>query len=588
MAGSWRRALALAATLALTAGACGQATPPAAGTGAPAASAAPVAKRGQGDDLKILYWQAPTILNQHQATGTKDSDAARLVLEPLASWDQNGKPIANGLAAEIPTIENGGVAKDFTTVTWKLRSGVKWSDGTPFTADDVVFTYEYMKDPASAVSTASYVSDVKSVVAKDPTTVVVTYDKPQPFYYKFGVSGSSAILQKAQFAAFKGATAKTAPGNLKPIGTGPYKVKEFKPGDTVLYEMNENFRDPSKPFFKTVTFKGGGEAATAARAVFQTGDVDYAWNLQVEANILRPMSTASTFGELFTVYGASIERVLFQFANPDPALGENRSEPGTKHPFLTDLAVRRALAMATDRATIAKELYGDGLIGRATCDLITAPPDLVSKNTAALDVCKYDLAAANAELDKAGWVKGADGIRAKGGVKLQVLYQTTVNAVRQKTQDIIKKGWESIGVKVELKSVAAAVFFTANAPDGANQFKADVEMYTNSGDPDPTALLESGWSTAEMAAKANNWQKGNYARYSNPEFDRIVDQLKTETDSKKRADLVIAANDHLIKNVVIIPLVNRTFATSGRSKTLKGVNPTPWDSEMWNIADWSK
>ena len=586
MAGSWRRVLALAATLALAVSACGQATtPPAAGTGAPAA---PVAQRGAGGDLKILYWQAPTILNQHQATGTKDADAARLVLEPLASWDQNGKPIANGLAAEIPTIENGGVSKDFTTVTWKLRSGVKWSDGTPFTADDVVFTYDYMKDKASAVSTAAYVSDVKSVVAKDPTTVVVTYDQPQPFFYKFGVSGSSAILQKAQFSAFKGAGAKTAPGNLKPIGTGPYKVKEFKPGDTVLYEMNENFRDASKPYFKTVTFKGGGDAVTAARAVFQTGDVDYAWNLQVEANILRPMAASSTVGELFTVYGASIERVLFQFADPSPALGENRSEPGTKHPFLTDIAVRRALAMATDRATIAKELYGDGLIGKATCDLITAPPDLVSKNTASLDVCKFDLAAANAELDKAGWVRGADGIRAKGGVKLQVLYQTTVNAVRQKTQDIIKKGWESIGVKVELKSVDAAVFFTANAPDGANQFKADVEMYTNSGDPDPTALLDSGWGTENIAAKANNWQKGNYARYSNAEFDRIVAQLKTETDTKKRAELVIAANDHLVKNVVIIPLINRTFATSARSKTLKGVNPTPWDSEMWNIADWSK
>ena len=589
MTGSWRRALAVTAALALAVSACGQTTPPAAGTGgAPGSPAAAAFTRGQGGDLKILYWQAPTILNQHQATGTKDADAARLVLEPLASWDANGKPIANGLAAEIPTIENGGVAKDFTTVTWKLRSGVKWSDGTPFTADDVAFTYDYMKDPASAVSTGSYVSDVKSVVASNPTTVVVTYDKPQPFYYKFGVSGSSAILQKAQFAAFKGAGAKTAPGNIKPIGTGPYKVKEFKPGDTVLYEMNENFRDANKPFFKTVTFKGGGDAATAARAVFQTGDVDYAWNLQVEANILRPMSTASTVGELFTVYGASIERLLFNFADPSPALGENRAEPSTKHPFLTDPAVRRALAMATDRATMGKELYGDGLTGKATCNLITAPPDLVSKNTDGLDVCKYDLAAANAELDKAGWVKGADGIRAKGGVKLQVLYQTTVNALRQKEQDIVKKGWEAIGVKVELKSVDAAVFFTANAPDGANHFWADVEMYTNSGDPDPTALLESGWSTAEIASKANNWQKGNYARYSNPDFDKIVASLKTETDTKKRAELVIAANDHLIKNVVIVPLINRTFATSGRSKTLKGVNPTPWDSEMWNIADWSK
>lgn len=580
--------------LTLTMAACGQqgtSTATTAPSAAPAASAAPTAApvtRGQGGDLKILYWQPPTILNQHQATGTKDADAARLVLEPLASWNPEGKPVANGLASEIPTVANGGVSADFTTVTWKLRTGVKWSDGTAFSADDVVFTYQYMKDPKSAVTTSDYVDGIKSVVAKDANTVVVTYDKPNPFFYQFGVSGSGAILQKAQFGAFVGEKAKDAPGNLRPIGTGPYVVKDFKPGDTVLYEINPNYRDANKPFFKTVTFKGGGDAATAARAVFQTGDVDYAWNLQVEANILSPMSKASTVGELFTVYGASIERLLFNFANPDPALGDKRAEPDTKHPFLTDLAVRRALAMATDRGTMAKELYGDGLSGKSTCNLITAPPDLVSKNTDSLDVCKYDIAAANAELDKAGWVKGADGIRAKGGVKLHVLYRTTVNALRQKEQDIVKAGWKQIGVDVELASVPAGTFFTNTSPDGANHFFADVEMYTNSGDPDPTALLASGWGTENIAQKSNTWQKGNYARYSNADFDKIIADLKKETDTAKRAALVIAANDHLVKNVVIVNLINRTFATSGRAKTLKGVNPTPWDSEMWNIADWSK
>ncbi|HVR88653.1 MAG TPA: peptide ABC transporter substrate-binding protein [Candidatus Limnocylindria bacterium] len=584
----WRRGLAMSFSAIILAAACAQTgttSPSASATGA-RPSAAP--QRGAGGELKILYWQPPTILNQHQATGTKDGDAARLVLEPLASWDPQGVPLANGLAAEIPTVANGGVSADFTTVTWKLRSGVKWSDGTAFTADDVVFTWQYMADPKSAVTTSDYVDGVKSVVAKDPTTVVVTYDKPNPFFYQFGVSGSGAILQKAQFKDFIGEKAKDAPGNLKPIGTGPYKVKEFKPGDNVTYELNENFRDPNKPFFKTVTFKGGGDATTAARAVFQTGDVDYAWNLQVEANILKPMSTSSTVGELFTVYGASIERLLFQFANPDASLGDKRAEPDTKHPFLTDLAVRRALAMATDRGTMAKELYGDGLSGRSTCNLITAPTAYVSKNTDSLDVCKYDLAAANAELDKAGWVKAADGIRAKGGIKLHVLYRTTVNALRQKEQDIVKAGWKQIGVDVELASVPAGTFFTNTSPDGANHFFADVEMYTNSGDPDPTSLLSSGWGTDNIAQKSNTWQKGNYARYSNAEFDKIIADLKKETDTAKRAQLVIAANDHLIKNVVIIPLINRSFATSGRAKTLKGVNPTPWDSEMWNIADWSK
>ena len=582
--GYWRSGLAIAVTAAIAFTAC---TPnPASPSTGPSASAA--AKRGAGETLNILYWQAPTILNAHQATGTKDADAARLVLEPLASWDKNGKAIANALASEVPTVDNGGVAKDFTSVTWKLRTGVKWSDGSPFSADDVVGTYTYQCDETTAASTFDVCEGVKSVTAKDPNTVVVTYKDPQPFYFQWGVGGSTLILQKAQYANCLGTKAKDCPADQKPVGTGPYKVNAFKPGDNVQYDLNENFRDPNKPFFKHVNFKGGGDAASAARAVFQTGDVDYGWNLQVEAAVLKPMAQGSSVGNLVTVYGSSIERLVVNFSNPDASLGDNRGEPSTKHPFFTDIHVRRALAMATNRQAVATQLYGDGLSGKATCNILTAPEPMNSQNTTSLDVCKFDVAAANKELDDDGWVKGSDGVRAKGGVKLKILYQTTVNSVRQSTQAILKKDWESVGFSVELKSVPSSTFFTNTSPDGANHFWADIEMYTNSGDPDPTSYYASGWSTGQIASKANNWNFGNYGRHSNKDFDSIVDQLRKETDASKRNQLAIQANDLLIKDVAVIPLINRTFATSGVSKSLKGVDPTPWDSEMWNIADWTK
>ena len=580
-----RRGFALAATAIMALAACTQ--PPAGSSQSPGASASAQLTRGAGGDLKILYWQAVTILNAHQATGTKDADGSRLVLEPLASWDKNGKALANGLAAEIPTIENGGVAKDFTSVTWKLRQNVKWSDGTPFTADDVAFTYTYQCDEKTAASTFDYCTGVKSVVAKDPNTVVVTYEKAQPFYFQWGVGGSTLILQKAQYASCVGAAAANCPADQKPIGTGPYKVNTFKAGDVVTYDMNTNFRDPNKPYFKTVTFKGGGDAASAARAVFQTGDYDYGWNLQVEANVLKPMVQSSSTGNLVTVYGSSIERLMVNFANPDPALGDKRSEPDTKHPFFQDKAVRRALAMATDRGSMAEQLYGAGLAGKATCNILTAPTEMDSKNTASMDVCKFDIAAANKTLDDAGWVKGSDGIRAKNGVKLKILYQTTVNALRQKEQDIAKAGWEKAGFQVELRSEIADTFFTNTSPGGANHFFADIEMFTNSGDPDPTSYL-SAWTCAQVTAKANNWQLGNYSRYCNADYDKIIASLRTESDPAKRNQLAIQANDLLISDVVVIPLINRTFATSGVSKSLKGVDPSPWDSEMYNIADWSK
>jgi peptide/nickel transport system substrate-binding protein len=580
--------------VAMLVAACGTNTPAAttAPSGAATATAA-AAQRGAGGDLKILYWQAPTILNAHQATGTKDADASRLVLEPLASFGVDGLPVANGLASEIPTPSNGGVTADFKTVTWKLRTGVKWSDGSAFTADDVAFTFKYQCDPATAASTSTYCDGVASVVAKDPNTVVITYKDANPFFYQWGVGGGNLILQQKQYASCVGAAAKNCTADQKPIGTGPYMVDTFKPGDTVTYVMNPNFRDPNKPFFKSVTFKGGGDAPGAARAAFQTGEADYAWNLQVDAGVLKPMATSSTLANLVTVYGSSVERILVNFSNPAASLGDKRGEPDadpTKatHPFFSDIAVRRALAMATDRATVATQFYGDGLTGKPTCNILTAPEPMNSKASANFDVCKFDLNAANAELDKAGWVKGADGVRSKGGVRLEATYQTTINAVRQKVQDVMKSNWEKIGFKITLKSVDAAVFFTNTSPDGANHFWSDIEMYTNSGDPDPTSYFNSGWSCGQIASKANNWQSGNYSRYCSKDFDAIVANLKKETDQNKRNTLATQANDLLIQQVVVIPIVNRTFATSGVSKTLKGVNPTPWDSEMWNIADWSK
>src|SRR5207253_3073013 len=372
---------------------------------APTAAGKPAAGgRGQGGQLKILYWQAPTILNTHLAQGTKDSDAGRLVLEPLASSGPDGKPVPN-LAAEIPTVDNGGVSKDQKTITWKLKPGVKWSDGTPFTADDVVFTWQYVADPKVAATDTQIADGVTKVEAKDPNTVVVTFKDPNPYPYQIFVSGLGNIIQKMQFQDFMGEKAKDAPGNLAPIGTGPYKVVDFKPGDVVTYTLNENYRDPNKPYFKDVQLKGGGDATSAARAVFQTGEVDYAWNLQVEQQVLNQLSQGGK-ANLVTALSPNVERLNINFADPNTETDGARAEPTTKHPFFSDLNVRKAFAMAVDRKSMAEQLYGP--TGKASCNMITSPPDAVSKNTDSMDVCQFDIAKANQLLDQAGWAKGAD------------------------------------------------------------------------------------------------------------------------------------------------------------------------------------
>jgi peptide/nickel transport system substrate-binding protein len=558
---------------------------PTAGTNA-AAGNFPVGQRGQGGTLRMLFWQAPTILNTHLSQGTKDYLAGRLILEPLAAIGPDGNLVPE-LAAELPTLQNGGVSKDQTTITWKLRPDVKWSDGSDFTADDVVFTWQYIASPDVASSDTQTVDGVSNVEAIDPHTVKVTFKSANPYPYQIFTSGFGNIIQKKQFEQYLGANAKDAPGNLAPIGTGPYKVVDFKPGDVVTYTMNDLYRDPNKPYFHDVQIKGGGDAVSAARAVFQTGESDYSWNLQVESNVLNQMMQGGK-ANLITAPGPAVERLLIQFADPNTDEGGAKAEPDTKNPILSDLNVRKALAMAVDRKSIGDQLYGPA--GQASCNIFTSPPSVVSKNTDSMDVCQFNIDKANQMLDQAGWTKGSDGIREKNGVKLHLLYQTTVNSLRQKEQDIIKQGWAQIGVDTELKSTDAGVFFSSDAgnPDTAAHFYSDIEMFTNNpSSPDYTQYVNL-WTTDQIASKANQWHGNNYSRWSNSDYDQIYKQLQTETDPAKRTQLIIQANDLLVSQVVVIPLVARTSPTSGISKAIQGDIPNPWDDEVWQIADWYK
>lgn len=594
-ANTWRATIAVLTTAALVASACGQqaAPQPAASaaqptTAATAATAAPATTRGQGGELKLLFAQGPTILNTYLAQGSKDHEAARLVMEPLANMGPDGVP-APVLAASIPTRANGGISSDGTTVTWRLKPGVKWSDGTDLTSDDVVFTYEFVSNKAVASTNAQTVQNVASITATDKTTVVVKYRSPTADPYQWGVGVKSAILQKAQWKDFNGANVKDAPGNQKPIGTGPYKVKDFKPNDVVLYEVNDQYREKDKPFFKTVQIKTVADSATQARAACETGDADYGWSLQLPVDQLQSFAKAGKC-EILAVPGSSTEQIHLNFSNPAASLGDKRAEPDQPHPFMTDINVRKALAMTINRPLIAKQVFGDGITGSATCNVITQPQSLLSPNTAALDVCKYDPAAAAKLLDGAGWVKGPDGVRAKGGVKLSVVYQTTVAATRQVVQEIVKKDWQALGVQVELKAVPAGVFFSSDVanPDTWSKFWVDVqELGQGYGSPDPESYL-SAFTTGQILTKAQGWRGKNDMRFSSKEYDDLYAQLVKELDPEKRKQLVIQLNDLLVKNVVVISIVANQRPISAKVKGLKGPVANIWEGDLWNIADWSK
>jgi peptide/nickel transport system substrate-binding protein len=565
------------ASLAPSAAASTSAVPSAAMSPAPG-------KRGGGGVAKLLWWQGPVILNPHLAAGTKDFDASRIVYEPLATFDGEEK-LVPVLAAELPSRENGGLAPDGKSVTWKLKRDVKWSDGRPFTADDVVFTYEYTTDPASGTVSAGIYAGIQNVEKVDDYTVKINFKNVTPGWYTVFSATNGCVLPKHAFQEFKGARAKDAPVNLKPIGTGPYMVESFKPGDEIIYKINPNYREPNKPFFDELQLKGGGDAPTAARAVLITGDYDFAWNLQVEWSVMNQLKGQAQKGELLITEGASAERIMVNFTDPnkeDPETQE-RSSINFPHPFQTDLKVRQAYALLCDRDTIAKTLYGD--TGIATANIINAPAAVRSKNT------KYDFSIdkANAVLDEAGWRKGSDGIRARDGVKMSVLFQTSVNSLRQKEQQLIKDAFEKAGIAVELKAVDQSVFNSTSAGtiDNYPHFYADLEMYTNGPDlPDSQSFFRR-FITSERAQKANNWLGTNVTRYSNPKMDELYSQSAVELDPNKRNEMFIQMNDLAVSDVVEISLVWRTGA-SAKTKTLNWSKNSPWDSNLWNTADWTR
>ncbi|MEH2005271.1 peptide ABC transporter substrate-binding protein [Nostoc sp.] len=543
----------------------------------------PGASDPSSNTLRLLYWQAPTILNPHLSQGLKDFHASRVTYEPLASYDKDGKFIPF-LAAEIPDLVNGGLAKDGKSVIWKLKQGVKWSDGQPFTAQDVVFTYKFLSNPSVGATTTAYYEAVKSVEAVDDHTVKITFKDANPAWSLPFVGQNGLILPRHIFEKYAGANAREAPGNLAPVGTGPYRVVQFKPGDIVIYEANPFFREAHQPLFKRVELKGGGDATSAARAVLQTGDVDFAWNLQVETPILKQLEAADK-GKVDTVFGGLAEHIFLNQTAPNKATNDGeRSSIEFPHPFFTDKKVRQAFNYAIDRDTINQQLYGQ--TGRPISNTLIAPNIYNSPNTK----YQFDLKKAAAALDEAGWKdSNGNGVRDKNGVEMSVVFQTAVNPLRQKTQEIIKQALTSIGVKVELKSIDPSIYFSSDSsnPDTSAHFYADVQMFTNgNGNPDPGAYMKV-WTCAEISQKKNNWSRYNFSRFCNPEYDKLWKQSATELNPEKRRQLFIQMNDLLIKDAIVIPLVARA-EVSGSSNKLAGVDLTPWDADTWNIKDWQR
>lgn len=547
--------------------------------------------RGQDGELKIIQWQAMTALFRHKSGGYKDVVAADMVNEPLMRNLADGSLVPN-LITEVPSVENGMLEPDFSALTFKLQEGVLWSDGTPFTANDVVFTWQWITNPDNGANTIDTWSPVSAMEAVDETTVRVTFGNPSPAWFD-PFTGHRGHIIPAHYwendPAHPDAAALNDAFMLGPIGTGPFVVEKFDVNDQATFIANENYRDPNKPAFSNILIKGGGDPAAAGRAVLQTGDFHFGWNVQIEPALVDELVNDDSAGFLVADPGTNVERLTIQHADPHTEVDGQRAQKDTPNPVMGDKAVRQAMNLCIPRQLIAEEFYG--LNQPPTANILDGLDSFSSKNTS----WEFDPEKAATILEEAGWVLDGD-YRVKDGVKCRVVLGTTVNAVRQKCQAVIQQACKTAGIEVQLDQVDAGIFFDGSAGNDQNltHHYWDMAMWaTNATSILPITYLE-GWVAGEngenMPQKENNFVGQNISRYNNPDYDAAFATFNQMASIDEAFELLIQLNDILIEDVAVIPMIIRAGDTYGISRKLVAENiaiGAGFELTYWNIANWN-
>lgn len=535
--------------------------------------------------LRLFWWQAPQVVNPHLTSATADRDAARLIYEPLASFNADGE-LVPVLAAEIPSFDNGLLDPDLKWVRWTIPAGLRWSDGKAFTAHDIKFTYDFIKSEGAV--TASTYNAVESVDVVDMQTVQVNFKDTNPAWALPFVGTEGMIIPGHIYS-------ETSEAPMPSVGSGPYQLlsanteevlflgSELVTTVKLIYEVNPYYRGKADLYFQRVEMQGGGTAVEAAGAVLQFGDVDFAYNLQLEGDVLdRMVAEGNGVGRLMNSLGGRVE--FLSLIQNDP----NDTTFNTPHPILnvaadeTNLLVAQAIAHAIDKKTIAA-LYGPtGAVANA---ILFAPANFRS----AQDFYPYDLDRARQLLAQAGWAdSNGNGIVDRNGRDLSLSLRTGPNALRQATQRLIQQSLGQIGIELKL-DVSGQFFSTSTAiPNSLWAGTADMPMFTNGNQtPDPTSYMRE-WTCARIPQATDGaWVGLNVARWCNETYDALYAQVVAETDPAIREQLFKQMNDMLVQNGIVIPLISRA-RVSGVSNQIEGVELTDWDSHLWNIHEWRR
>ena len=516
----------------------------------------------------VFAAQEPETLHPFRSTGSQTNALVyRLAVEGLTAVSPNGAPRAV-LAADVPTTTNGGVrveADGTMSVRWTLRPELRWSDGTPLTSADVRFTWRsVMTDPRSATREGyDLMTDIET---PDEKTAVVRYRAIDAAYAnRFDAVLPRHILEGATEAA-------VVAYSRAPLGTGPFRITEFVSGDHVTAERNERYRVAGRPYLDRLIFRFVA-SVEAAKQQLRAGEVDAAGSLSEADAVELEADPAIT---VTSVPSPAVETLSFNLLRPGSATDA--------HPVLGDVSVRRALAYATPKTVVVdKLLYGRTRPGTSEIPIGWAAPSGVVQES-------FDPDRASRLLDDAGWRRGDDGVRVKGGLRLSLrVVSTTGNKLREQIEQVLVDAWRAVGVELRIANVPSAVLTGSWQSNGVRK-RGDFDLLLAQAglgvtSPDPQSYLAQRHRCDAIPRAENSGAGANYERFCDARVDRLLDEAGRTLDRERRRDLYGQVLGILNDRAVAIWLYDRGRFDAFRTRIV-GYAANGWDVATWNASDW--
>ena len=521
--------------------------------GAVRAQEKPRPSKGQKGQIVVGFTQEPTVFNPLMPRIETDQGIWFALFNPLWRADPDGSFVAE-LAADVPSLENGGISADGLTWSIKLRQGVKWHDGAEFTAEDVKYTLELLNNPTFKAYTRQGHSLVRDITIHGPYELSWTMAKAYAPYVAL-LTWTFMVPKHALGAA---ADPNTAPFNSAPIGTGPFKWGKRIAGESVTVEANTDYFGDG-PHVERVVFNYIPDP-NGAYTQFKTGQIDYLGYLGLAAQYYYEAKKLPD-RKVYVTQSTEVEGIAMNFGKP----------------IFQDKAVRSAMYLGLNKKAIIDLVY----YGISPGTESYLPPTSWAFNP---DLPKhaFDLIAAANTLDEAGWAKGSDGVRSKGGKRLEfVIAAVSGNPQREQILQLIQQDWRKVGFAMQIKTMPAAVlysdYYTKSEFDGILL----ASTYGTGPDPDCTQRFSSS------AVPIQGGSGSNYYQYKNPEVDRLLQQAQTSFKRDERKQAYLRIQSLIREDLAILPICISAPVEGTKAKLLGFHSNVNVSCNTWNIGTWS-